>query len=67
MTAEMFDPEVETRPWAEQQRLDDPLYRRQAAHLIAHSRFYSAKFATAGVRSAEDQIADALALLEAAY
>jgi phenylacetate-CoA ligase len=50
----MFDPEVESRPWAEQARLDDTPYRRQVERLFAASRFYQAKLSAAGFRSPED-------------
>ncbi|HVZ14100.1 MAG TPA: AMP-binding protein [Bauldia sp.] len=50
----MVDPEVEARPWPEQHRTDDSDYRRQAARLLADSRFYKAKLQAAGVRSAAD-------------
>ena len=36
----MLDPEVETRPWAEQLALDDELYRAQLAYLLERSPFY---------------------------
>ena len=50
----MFEPDVETRPWAEQQQIDEPDYRRQVAHLFARSRFYRDKLAAAGIKSAND-------------
>ncbi len=50
----LFDPEVETRPWAEQRQADDPVYRRQVATLMAKSRFYQAKLGAAGFASAAD-------------
>ena len=49
----MYDPDVETRPWAEQQALDDPVYRRQIATLFANSRFYRDKLAAAGFADAD--------------
>lgn len=54
MNAPLFEPEVESRPWAEQQQVDDTVYRRQVAHLFANSRFYRKKFGDAGIRSADD-------------
>jgi phenylacetate-CoA ligase len=48
----MFDPDVETRPWAEQLELDDASYRGQLAYLLEHSAFYRDKLAAAGVGSA---------------
>ena len=49
----MVDPAVETRPWADQQRIDDEAYRRQVAYLLASSRFYAGKLAAAGFSSPE--------------
>jgi len=48
----MLAPDVETRPWEEQLRLDDASYREQLAYLFDRSRFYRAKLAGAGVASA---------------
>ena len=48
----MLDPEVETRPWAEQLAVDDASYREQIAYLLSHSAFYREKLASAGVTSA---------------
>ncbi len=48
----MIEPTIETRPWDEQARADDPAYRRQIAHLLAHSPFYRKKLAEAGFESA---------------
>ncbi len=48
----MLDPDVEARPWAEQGRVDDPVYRRQIAYLFAHSPFYREKLAAAGFADA---------------
>jgi phenylacetate-CoA ligase len=60
----MFDREAETRPWSEQQRLDDPVYRAQLAHLLDKSRFYKAKLGAAGIRAAADAAGlDAIARL----
>ena len=36
----MLEPEVETRPWAEQLALDDASYRTQVAYLLERSSFY---------------------------
>jgi phenylacetate-CoA ligase len=48
----MLDPEIETRPWAEQLAVDDASYRTQLAYLFERSAFYRDKLAAAGVRSA---------------
>ena len=48
----MLDPEVETRPWAEQLALDDESYRTQLAYLFERSAFYREKLAAAGFDSA---------------
>jgi phenylacetate-CoA ligase len=50
----MLAPDVETRPWEEQLRLDDAAYREQLAYLFERSRFYRAKLAGAGVASATE-------------
>jgi phenylacetate-CoA ligase len=49
----MLEPEVETRPWAEQLALDDTAYRTQLAYLFERSAFYRDKLTTAGIASAE--------------
>lgn len=49
----MFEPEVEARPWAEQRKADDPVYRSQITALFAHSRFYRSKLAAAGFATPE--------------
>ena len=36
----MLDPEVETRPWAEQLALDDESYRAQLEYVLERSPFY---------------------------
>ncbi len=36
----ILDPEVETRPWAEQLELDDAAFREQLAYLRERSPFY---------------------------
>ena len=41
----MLEPEVETRPWAEQLALDDASYRTQVAYLLERSSFYREKLA----------------------
>lgn len=60
----MHEPEIETLPWPEQQRLDDALYRKQVAYLLAHSRFYQAKLVDAGFDTPEKigRLADIAAL-----
>jgi phenylacetate-CoA ligase len=47
----MVDPEVETRPWAEQLALDDAAYREQLVYLFERSAFYRERLAAAGVGS----------------
>ncbi|HEX6586203.1 MAG TPA: AMP-binding protein [Solirubrobacterales bacterium] len=49
----MLEPEVETRPWAEQLALDDRSYREQVAYLFERSGFYRAKLPAAGFDSLE--------------
>src|SRR5687768_17982551 len=49
--ARMLEPEVETRPWAEQLALDDASYRAQIAYLLERSAFYREKL---GLRSADE-------------
>ncbi|MFL5895550.1 MAG: phenylacetate--CoA ligase family protein [Thermoleophilaceae bacterium] len=39
----MLEPEVEARPWDEQQALDDASYREQLAYLLERSAFYRDK------------------------
>ena len=41
----MLEPEVETRPWAEQLAIDDASYRAQLAYLFERSAFYRDKLA----------------------
>jgi phenylacetate-CoA ligase len=43
----MLDPEVESRPWAEQLALDDESFRAQLAYLLERSPFYREKLAGA--------------------
>jgi phenylacetate-CoA ligase len=50
----MFEPEVETRPWAEQLELDDASCRSQVSYLLAQSAFYREKLRGAGLASADD-------------
>ncbi len=50
----MFDREVETQPWNEQQPVDEPLYRAQVTLLLQKSRFYRDKLGAAGIRDATD-------------
>ncbi len=50
----ILDPEVETRPWAEQLALDDAAYREQLAYLFERSALYRDKLGAAGFGSAAD-------------
>ena len=52
MTA-MLEPDVETRPWAEQLGLDDAAYRAQLAYLFERSPFYRQKLDAAAHTSAQ--------------
>src|SRR5688572_20066642 len=47
----MLEPEVETRPWAEQLAADDEAYRAQLDYLVERSSFYRHKLAEAGLGS----------------
>ena len=47
----MLEPEIESRPWAEQLVLDDASYRAQLAYLLERSAFYREKL---GLRSADE-------------
>lgn len=49
----ILEPEIETLPWPEQQRLDDAPYRRQLAYLFANSGFYREKLGKAGFNKFE--------------
>ncbi len=49
----MLEPEIESRPWAEQLALDDASYRTQLAYLFDRSPFYRDKLTAAGFASAE--------------
>jgi phenylacetate-CoA ligase len=42
----MLEPEVETRPWAEQFVVDDASFREQLAYLLERSAFYRKKLAS---------------------
>jgi phenylacetate-CoA ligase len=48
----MLEPEVESRPWAEQVALDDASYRAQLTYLFDRSAFYREKLTAAGFGSA---------------
>jgi phenylacetate-CoA ligase len=54
----MLDPEVESRPWAEQLALDDESYRAQLAYLLERSPFYRDKLAGADSAGGLDAIAE---------
>jgi phenylacetate-CoA ligase len=47
----MHEPEIETRPWAEQRALDAPLYRQQIQYLFDRSAFFRKKLGDAGYNS----------------
>ena len=49
----MLEPDIETRPWAEQRSTDDALFRRQIGWLLERSAFYRGKLAAAGFESRE--------------
>lgn len=48
----MFDPEIETRPVAEQLAIDREAFRRQIEYLYRHSHFYQHKLREAGFEDA---------------
>jgi phenylacetate-CoA ligase len=50
----ILEPDVETRPWAEQRAVDDAAYREQIAYLFERSAFYRDKLGTAGIASVQD-------------
>jgi phenylacetate-CoA ligase len=50
----MLEPDVETRPWAEQLTIDDASYREQVSYLFERSLFYREKLSEAGVSSARE-------------
>ena len=49
----LLEPDIEAAPWESQAAADDPLYRRQIAHLLERSPFYRDKLTQAGFGSAE--------------
>jgi phenylacetate-CoA ligase len=55
----MLEPDVETRPCAEQLEVDDESFRSQLAYLFERSAFYREKLAVAGVAS--ERVAGGLA------
>ena len=50
----MLEPEVETRPWADQLALDEESYRTQLAYLFERSAFYREKLAGFGASTLAD-------------
>jgi phenylacetate-CoA ligase len=50
----MLEPEVETRPWAEQIALDEESYATQLSYLFERSTFYREKLGAAGITSAAE-------------
>ncbi len=50
----MLEPQVESRPWAEQQALDADSYREQLGYLFERSSFYRQKLTAAEIEAAED-------------
>jgi phenylacetate-CoA ligase len=50
----MLDPEVETRPWEEQEAVDDASYREQLDYVLGRSAFYREKLGAAGIETAAD-------------
>jgi phenylacetate-CoA ligase len=50
----ILEPEVETRPWAEQRAVDDASYRAQVAYMLERSALYRDKLGAAGIASADD-------------
>ena len=50
----MLEPATETRPWAEQRRLDDALFRLQIAWLLERSAFYRDKLSKAGFEAPQE-------------
>jgi phenylacetate-CoA ligase len=48
----MFEPKIETLPWAAQKAADDVAYRAQIEFLFENSRFYRGKLANAGFTTA---------------
>jgi phenylacetate-CoA ligase len=54
----MLEPEVETRPWAEQLALDDAAYREQLRYLLERSPFYRQKLADVEEAGGLERIAE---------
>jgi len=50
----MYDRETETRPLAEQRRIDRELFARQMTYVFANSEFYRRKFGAAGIKRVEE-------------
>ena len=50
----MLEPDVETRPWAEQLVLDDASYRAQLGYLLERSAFYREKLGASGIETPAD-------------
>ncbi len=50
----IYDPDIETRPTAEQFDIDRASYRRQVRYLMENSAFYQSKLQAAGFSSVED-------------
>src|ERR1043166_2310895 len=50
----MLDPEVESRPWDEQQALDDESFKAQLAYLLDRSPFYRERLGTSTVDGLAD-------------
>jgi len=50
----ILEPEVESRPWAEQLAVDEASYRSQLAYLLERSPLYREKLAAVGVSTTED-------------
>lgn len=48
----IYAPEIETRPFREQHRIDSERYRRQLEYLFERSEFYRDKLREAGIRDA---------------
>ncbi|MGH6926643.1 MAG: phenylacetate--CoA ligase family protein [Propylenella sp.] len=48
----ILDPEIEALPWEEQPGADASAYRNQVSYLLANSRFYQEKLASAGYAEA---------------
>src|SRR5919202_2393448 len=51
--AMIYEPDIETRPWPEQRRADEPLYGKQIEYLFERSRFYRDKLRAAGFDAPE--------------